>query len=151
MLDMYDGYDDITVYAHPGPKFNIYNYGYKHLACKDPNIKRTDKEYNNHLLTINMYFNMPSFNKNNGLRFLYKLLQTVFRDFPYNNIECMEIIDGTSNIFTPNIKYEKSITYSYEEAMSYKNYKDFCKAVMSSLQKDDIFNILCKKDINQQQ
>ena len=94
---------------------------------------------------------MPSFDKNSGLRFLYKLLQTVFKSFPYNNIEYMEIFNGSSNILTPNIKYEKSITYSYEEAMSYKNYKDFCEAVMSSLQKHDILDILCKKDINQQQ
>lgn len=75
MIDMYDNYDDITVYnGHPGPNFNIYDYGYKHLACKDPNTERTDKEYNNHSLIIGMYFNIPKFSMNTGLKFLYGLL-----------------------------------------------------------------------------
>lgn len=69
----------------------------------------------------------------------------MFRPFPYNNIEYMEINGDTGDIiYALDGEYEKTIMYSYDEAMSYKNYKDFYEAVMSSVQKHDILKILCK-------
>lgn len=59
------------------PEYNIFDYGYKHLSCLDPQ-KKTTKEYDNGSVYINIYIKIPKFTQIQALKFLYRLVNIIY-------------------------------------------------------------------------
>ena len=147
--DTYYGWDNmVSRYGLKYPDYKIYDYGFKYLACENPEKERTHEEYCDRYVVIGMYFNMPPFNENRAFRFLYKLLKTTFRPNAYNIIYFY--LNDSALFKKP--KYQETIELSKEEVDYYKDYEynDFLKKIRGDIQIDDIRCCMCRfdKDFN---
>ena len=140
MKDSYEDDDIVKIDDHSIPDYNIYDYGYIHLACKDPKIKRTAEEYENRWYALCMHFNMPHFNRQRGMKFLYNLTKTIFKhdDFLVSNFS----IDG--GYYYSNYDEEINV-YSYDAKLS-NDYDSFCMRMLREYTKDYVLGCLCRNN-----
>jgi hypothetical protein len=143
LIDTYEeDYEDmVEIDGHSIPYYNIYDYGYIHIACKDPQIKRTAKEYESRWYVLRMHFNMPDFNTiQQGMKFLYYLTKTIFKrdDFRVNSFG----IDGGYYYS----KYEDEINVHSDDAESFNDYNSFYKHTLNEYDRDCVLGCLFAKN-----
>ena len=139
MIDTYEeDYDNtVEIDGHSILDYNIYDSGYIHLACKDPQIRRTNGEYESRWYALYMHFNMPDFNTiQQGMKFLYYLTKTIFKrdDFLVNLFS----IDGGYYYST----YEEEINVYGSDAKSFNDYNSFYKQVLNEHDRDCVLGCL---------
>lgn len=140
MKDSYDDDDIVKIDGHSIPDYNIYDYEYIYLACKDPKIKRSDEEYESRWYALCMHFNMPDFNRQRGMKFLYNLTKTIFKhdDFLVSNFS----IDG--GYYYSNYDEEINVC-SYDIKLS-NDYNSFCMRMLREYNRDCVLGCLCRNN-----
>lgn len=137
--------DTVEVDGHILWKYNIYDYGYKHLACKDPKIKRPADDYKDRWVELHMHFNMPAFNEQQGMRFLYYLSKALFK----NNELFVNYFHIDGGYYYS--KYGEEIVVNRSDIESSENYDMFCKTMLNGNQRDNVLGCLCRNNKETQQ
>ena len=140
LKDSYEDDDIVKIDDHSIPDYNIYDYGYIHLACKDPKIKKPDEEYESRWYALCMHFNMPHFNRQRGMKFLYNLAKTIFKRDEF--LVRYFSIDG--GYYYSNYDEEINV-YSYDAKLS-NDYDSFCMRMLRDYTKDYVLGCLCRNN-----